>query len=158
MGNRRIIYIQAALVCAAVALSGCAATVPTMSPERDMSAEKFKPPNGEAHIYVTRTSTLAFAVLYQVHFDQELAGSIAPNTYLLFEVAPGEHEVAVLTQESQASKTVAVTEGENAFVDVVPKIGWAAARAELRLLEPDEGRKAVKQGDRAKVLGDAGGM
>lgn len=133
-------------------LIGCAATVPIMPDHLDAAAEEFSPPAGKANLYITRTSTLGFAVLFQVHVDGELAGSIAADTYLLFEVDPGEHKISVTTQESQDLLRVNAQSGGNYFVDVVPKFGWLAARAALVQLSDEEGRAAVMKAARAEPL------
>jgi hypothetical protein len=135
-----------------LATSGCTATVSLMSEAAHAQAARFSPAPGKANVYVTRTSGLGNAVLFQVHFDGKLSGSIAPDTYLLFEVEPGTHQVAVLTQESQDAKVITVGQGQNFFVDVVPKFGWRYARAALEELTPEAGRKAVQSAKRAEGL------
>lgn len=131
---------------------GCAATVPIMPDDLDASAEQFAPPADKANLYITRISDMGMAVLFQVRLDGELVGSIATDTYLLFEVEPGQHKVSVITPESQALHRVDAQPGNNYFVDVVPKMGWAAARAELVQLTDEEGRKAVVEAARAEPL------
>lgn len=82
----------------------------------------------------------------------KLAGSLAPDTYLLVDVEPGKHQIAVLTQESQDGMTITASRGENYFVDLVPKFGWQYARAALKELTQAEGKKAVQNAKRAEGL------
>jgi hypothetical protein len=124
-----------------------------MMPEAmDAEGKRFSPPPGKANLYVTRTTFLAGAVLFQVHLDGRLAGSIAPNTYLLLDVDPGKHQVLVTTPESQNAVTVNVNAGDNHFFEVTPAMGWMHARAEIQPLPEDEGKKAVQGSKRADVI------
>ncbi len=140
------------IVFLALTMTGCAATVPIMSDEFDSAAKQFSPPPGKGNLYITRISTLGFAVLFSVHIDGKLAGSIAPSTYLLFELDPGAHQIIVITSESQDTHNVNVQAGQNYFVDVVPKFGWVAARAELKEISQEEGREAVSKAKRAEPV------
>ena len=135
-----------------LATGSCAATVSLMPQTLEVEAEQFSPPPEKANTYITRKSSVAMTVLFQVHLDRKLAGSIAPDTYLLFEVEPGTHQIAVLTQESQATMTITARSGDNYFVDVVPKFGWNRAQAELEELTQEDGRKTVQNAKRAEAL------
>ena len=149
--KQRLIRL-AGLIVVVLAIGGCAATVPLMPQTLDEEAKRFAPSPEKTNIYLTRRSSLGMAVLFQVHLDGKLAGSIAPETYLLFEVEPGKHQIAVITQESQDAMTISAGRGENYFVDVVPKFGWRHARAALEELSQEEGRKAVQNAKRAEPL------
>ncbi len=142
------------LVCLAVVLasSGCAATVTLMPESLDADAKRFSPPPDKANLYLTRTSSLGAAVLFQVYLDGKLSGSVALGTYLLLAVEPGKHQVSVLTQESQAALTIDAAPGGNYFVNVVPKFGWQHARAGLEELAREDGLKAVREAKRAEGL------
>jgi Protein of unknown function (DUF2846) len=145
--------LHAALAIAAVlATSGCAATVSLMPEALDAEAKRFTPPPDKANLYLTRTSNLGMAVLFQVHLDGKLAGAVAPGTYLLFDVEPGKHQISVLTQESQATLTINAASGANYFVNVEPKFGWQHARAGLEELTREDGQKAVREAKRAESL------
>ena len=140
------------VVVVVVTLCSCAATT-TMMPERaDVAAKRFMPPPHKANLYITRTSSLGFAILYKLYLDGKVAGSIAYDTYLLFEVEPGEHQIAVITEENQHALTIDFRDGDIYFIDVIPKFGWLRARAELKKLSLEEGEKAVMGAKRAEPL------
>ena len=139
------------IVVVLLATSGCA-TVALMPEPLDVEAKRFSPSPEKANIYITRSSGAAPGVLFQVHLDGKLAGSLAPDTYLLVDVEPGKHQIAVLTQESQDAMTITASRGENYFVDLVPKFGWQYARAALKELTQAEGKKAVQNAKRAEGL------
>jgi hypothetical protein len=136
---------------AAVALAGCA-SVSLAPDELDARAKLFSLPPQKANIYVTRQFAPGSVHLYQVFLDGKLAGSIAPITYLMFEVEPGNHQVVVTGQESQHAVTVAVTAGESQFLDVELGLGWMVPRAELVLMSPKDGRAVVEGAKRAEDL------
>lgn len=142
------------LVCVtavAIAAGGCASV--TLAPDDlDAQAKRFRPQAGKANVYLTRTSPLGGAFLFQVFLDGKLAGSIAPNTYLLFEVEPGERRLAVTTPESQFVAGLTAAASESYFIEVMPVLGMMNPRAELVALAPEEGRKAVLDTKRAADL------
>jgi hypothetical protein len=139
------------VVVVVLALSGCA-TVPRMPERADVAAKRFSPPPHKANLYIIRPNRLAYAVLFQVYLNGKLAGSIATNTYFLFEVEPGKHQIVVVTGESHSVVTMDLRDGENYFIDVIPKFGLIHARAELKKLSPEEGRKAVMGTKRIEPL------
>ena len=141
----------ACMIVIVVASSGCA-NVALMPDTLDAEGKRFSPPADKANIYITRTSILGGAVLFQIYLNRELAGSIAPNTYLLLEVGPGNHQIAVITPESQHAAVVNAIRGENYFLDVVPKMGFMHAQAQLQALAQEEGKKAVQGAQRAELL------
>jgi hypothetical protein len=139
------------VVVVVLTLCGCA-TVPLMPERADVAAKRFSPTPHKANLYIIRPNRLAYAVLFQVYLNGKLAGSIATNTYLLFEVEPGKHQIVVVTGESQNAVTMDFRDGENYFIDVIPKFGLMHARAELKELSPEEGRKAVMETKRIESL------
>jgi hypothetical protein len=148
--KEKLILLVVAMIL--MLLGGCAATVPMMPDSFDLAAKEFLPRTGKANLFITRTSSLGFAVLFKVHLDGKLVGSIVPSTYLLFEVEPGTHQVAVITEESQDAVEITSEAGRNYFVDVVPKFGWAHARAGLEQLTEEKGKAAVREAKCAKPL------
>ncbi len=150
---KSIFVRYAGLMVVVAAITGCAATV-TLAPESlDRAAKQFSPLPDKANIYLTRTNLfLGSGVLLQVYLDRQLVGSIAPGTYLLLEVEPGTHRIAVVTQENQDVETITAERGQNYFVDVNPEFGLRSARAGLQKLSPEEGRKAVQNAKRAAGL------
>ena len=98
------------MICIAIvslAMSGCA-TVALMPDKLDATAKRFSPSPGKANIYVARMgSLLGMDRLFTVYLDGRLVGSIAPNTYLLLEVAPGEHRLLLIApRATQGSLTL----------------------------------------------------
>jgi hypothetical protein len=141
------------LVTITILLSGCAATVPVMSDNFDAQAERFSPGQGKANIYVVRDSGFAgSAVLFQVLLNGRVEGAIAPGTYFLFEVPPGSHSIAVITQENADSEKIQAREGKNYFIEIKPVVGLTAARVSLESIGEERGRQVVIDGKRAESL------
>jgi hypothetical protein len=150
----RAVHIRLVMLFSVVfVLSGCAATVPVMPDQFDVEAEKFSPKSGKANIYVVRENVFeGSAIVFQVLLNGKVQGAIAPGTYFLFEVSPGSHAVAVITQESADSEKFEAVAGKNYFIEIKPKVGWVAARASVDKIDDDRGRKLVIDGKRAELV------
>lgn len=134
-------------------LGGCTATVPVMPEQYDQIAEKFQPAPGMGNIYVVRDDGFAgSAIAFRIELDGRSIGSIAPGTYHLFELEPGDHVVAISTQENADYEKIDVIEGENYFIEVEPKWGMIAARVSIELIDTERGQKLVIDGSRAESL------
>jgi len=142
------------LLLISIFLSGCmAASVPVMPDTYDAQAERFLTPKGKANIYVVREDAFAgSAIVFQVLVNGQVQGAIAPGTYFLFEVQPGVHTVASITQESADSETIQASAGSNYFVEIKPVMGWAAARSSVETIDDLRGRKLVMDGKRAETM------
>ena len=91
-----------------------------MMPERaDVAGKQFSPIPPKANLYVTRTRALGNTILFPVYLNGKHIDAIAAKTYLLFEVDPGKHKVAVITKESQSALTMNLDKGDNCFIEDV---------------------------------------
>ena len=134
-------------------LGGCAATVPVMSKEHDIAAERFQPPLGKGNIYVVREDAFGgSAIAYKIELDGISRGSIAPGTYHLLTLEPGRHVVSSSTQENADHVAIEVVEGQNFFVEIKPTMGWIAARVSVEQIDARRGRQLVMVGERAVTL------
>ena len=118
----------------------------------DREAKQFSPVTGEAKIYIVRPSVVGARYLWDIQFDGKHAGLLAEQTYLMLVVPPGPHEVSVLAGEDRHSLAIATSPGENCFVEVVSRIGWAASRAMLRVLQREQGEATVRSSMLAEAL------
>src|SRR5262249_43925138 len=106
-----------------------------------------------AHLYVVRTGVyFARAILFQLIVDGKSLGGIAPNTYHLLVLSPGQHTIAAVSNENQASTTLMVEAGHNYFLRIVPQWGLVTGRVGLETLDENAGREAVQAGARAQGL------
>ena len=74
--------------------------------------------------------------------DGKFIGSIAYNTYFLFEVDPGTHTVAVLSINMEFV-TLGTEAGQNYFLAVGARMGLVAGQSWIEPLDDEEGREAV---------------
>jgi hypothetical protein len=137
------------VVCAllASALAGCA-SVPMASSEADASAKQFQPRAGYSNIYLYRNETMGAAIAMTVSLDGKVMGRTAAQTYFLWEVTPGRHEIASHT-ENTATITIDAVDGRNHFVWQEVKMGMWQPGSQLHEMSEAEGTKGVLECKRA---------
>ena len=79
-----------AFLCAALLLAGCAASGPT---GREILTGSVKP--SMARLVVYRTNAMGFAVQPDINVDNKKVGQATPNGFLVCDLPPGKHNVAV---------------------------------------------------------------
>ncbi|HEY5719975.1 MAG TPA: DUF2846 domain-containing protein, partial [Gammaproteobacteria bacterium] len=107
-------------------LAGCA-SVPMSSLERDREAKAFVVPEGKASIYLYRNESFGGAIAMTVSLDGRVAGRTGPNTYMLWQVDPGRHEIVSIT-ENESKLVLETRAGETYFVWQEVKMGMWTAR------------------------------
>jgi hypothetical protein len=128
--------------------TGCDST-PLAPPSLDEQAKRFAPAAGTAQIYVTRPSIVGARFLWLVLIDGKTIGGLSHHTYLMQASPPGPHEVTIVTAESRYTVSLVADDGANLFLQAVPLTGFAQSRAQLRVLQPEQGKKLVLDGRRA---------
>jgi hypothetical protein len=128
-------------------LAGCAA-VPMASLQDDASAKQFAAKKGSANIYLYRNETFGAAVAMTVSLDGKVMGRTGPQTYFLWEVAPGKHEIASHT-ENTARLTIEAKDGQNHYVWQEVKMGMWQPGSQLLEVGDEQGRKGVLECKRA---------
>jgi hypothetical protein len=126
-----------------VLASGCA-SVPMAPPEQDTAAKSFATKPGKANIYVYRNETMGAAIKMPVALNGKLVGDTASKTYLLLEVAPGQHTVTSKT-ENDSTVTVNAAAGRNYFLWQEVKMGLVVARSNLQQVDEKTGRAGVEE-------------
>ncbi len=139
-------------------LSACA-TVALAPPTEDQQAKTFKVSEQQANIYVFRRwAFVGSALLLQISLDGLIVGQIAPGTYFLFQVDPGEHTVASSTvphwswlqwQVYQSVIQLYAESGTNYFIETYPE--WPEtssvridARTGLNQVAESEARQVIQ--------------
>ncbi|MEZ6243599.1 MAG: DUF2846 domain-containing protein [Phycisphaerales bacterium] len=139
-----------ACVLATALLGGCA-SVPMTSASLDSEAKNFTPEPGKASIYVNRGGGIGTALVFQTVLDGRIVGSLAPHTYQLLSVPPGEHTLAVTSAENVEQMQFTADAGENYFFKVSVSMGWATGHARLEAIDEERGRKQVLSSKRAEA-------
>jgi uncharacterized protein DUF2846 len=111
-------------------LAGCA-SVPMTSAPLDSQAKQFAPEAGKSSIYVYRSGIIGQALVFQVMLDGRIVGAVAPDTYQLLSVPPGDHTVAVFSPENLQQQKVTAVGGRNYFFKVTVSMGWATGHANI---------------------------
>ncbi len=143
---KKLVYVL--ILLQGLVLAGCA-SVPLSSVEEDRQAKEFVTVSDKANIYLYRNERLGGAVAMPVALDGKVMGKTGPKTYFLWQVEPGKHEIASLT-ENTAKVTIDAQAGKNHFVWQEVKLGVWAPRSKLHEVDTAEGQKAVKECKRIK--------
>ena len=78
-------------------------------------------------------------------------GSLAPNTYQLLSVSPGEHTVTMTGGENVQQEKVTAEAGKNYFFRVSVHMGWMVGRVHIDPINEEQGRKQVMGSKRAET-------
>jgi Protein of unknown function (DUF2846) len=141
--GRDSIERSAGAILVALALAGCAATVPLAPATADRLAKTFRPPEGKANLYVYRPDRFVLsAVAVTVLLNGRGFGMTKVGTYLHTTVEPGQY--TLLSQgEDQAPVVVQAEPGKNYFFHQEVAFGALAARTGLVRVDEATGRDAV---------------
>jgi hypothetical protein len=139
----------AAFFAALVALLAGCASVPMSSMEDDAKGKSFAVAPGKANIYVYRNETFGAAIPMTVSLNGRVAGQSAAQTYFVFEVDPGTHDLGSIA-ENTVSVKLAAEAGKSYFVWQEVKMGLWMARSELQQVDEATGRKGVAECKRAQ--------
>ena len=131
-----------------VLLSGCA-SVPMASLEDDTQAKRFAVKAEKSSIYLYRNESFGGAIPMTVSLNGKVAGQTAPQTYFVWEVDPGSHEIASHTENVSALK-LTTEAGKAYYVWQEVKMGAFMARSQLQQVDEETGRKGVLECKRAQ--------
>lgn len=143
---RRSLLVTFALL--ATLLAGCA-SVPMAPLGDDAKAKTFEVKPDKSSIYLYRNESFGGAISMTVALDGKVAGQTGPQTYFLWEVDPGTHEI---TSYSEANSTLKLTTepGKAYYVWQEVKMGVWMARSLLQQVDETTGRKGVAECKRAQ--------
>jgi hypothetical protein len=132
-------------------LCGCS-SVPLSSKESDSEAKEFVPAPNKANIYIFRSGYLGGSLLFQTIIDGKNVGGLAPETYQFVSVAPGEHVIAVTSQENEQQVKIEAEQGKDYFFKVSPHtIGLLFWAVGIEPVTEKEGREQVMGAKRAET-------
>lgn len=149
--NHHSMKLLGIVLLVATFLAGGCASVPMASPEDDAHAKAAVVPPGKSLIYVYRNETLGSAVEMTVLLDNKEVGKSGPRTYFMFEVEPGEHEIASRSENTSIVLVKAVA-GKAYYLWQEVKMGAWKARTLLQQVDEATGRAGVAECQRAQSL------
>jgi len=123
--------------------TGCA-SVPMASLDQDTKAKSFVVQTDKSNIYVYRNEVLGGAIPITVALDGKVAGQTAMQTYFLFEIDPGPHEVSPIAENVSTLK-LDIQAGKSYFVWQEVKMGMWMARSQLQQVDEETGHKGVSE-------------
>lgn len=132
----------------ALLASGCA-SVPMASLEDDTRAKSFAVRPEKASIYVYRNESIGGAIPMTVTLDGRVAGQSGPQTYFMWEVEPGDHEVGSIA-ENVSTVRLRTLAGKAYYVWQEVKMGMWMARTAVQEVDEETGRKGVAECKRAQ--------
>ena len=141
-------FYLAILLLLTAFVTGCA-SVPMASMDDDAKAKSFVVGTDKSNIYVYRNESFGGAIPMTVALDGKVAGQTAMQTYFLFEVDPGLHEVSSIAENTSALKVNTET-GKAYFIWQEVKMGMWMARSQLQQVDEEVGRKGVSECKRAQ--------
>ncbi len=136
------------LLTLALLVTGCA-SVPMASLEDDAQAKRFAAKPDKSSIYVYRNESFGSAIPMTVSLDGKVAGQTGPQTYYLWEVSPGSHEIASHAEDVSTLK-LNTEPGKAYYVWQEVKMGLWMARSLLQQVDEEAGRKGVLECKRAQ--------
>ena len=142
------LFVSVFLLAASL-VSGCA-SVPMASMDDDTKAKSFVVKEGKSNIYVYRNESFGGAIPITVALNGKVAGQSGPQTYFLFEVDPGAHEVSSIAENNSLLK-LNTEAGKSYFVWQEVKMGMWMARSLLQEVDEATGRKGVAECKRAQA-------
>jgi Protein of unknown function (DUF2846) len=145
----KISALLSLIACSALFV-GCA-SVPMASATQDSAAKQFVVEPGKANIYVNRGGGIGTALVFQTVLDGRIVGSLAPNTYQLLVVSPGEHTVTLTGNENAQQQTLTAEAGKNYFFKVSVHMGWIAGRVHIEPISEEQGRAELMSSERAET-------
>ncbi len=143
---RRATFLVGLLAC----LAGCAPPgEPVADPNSDAQGKRFEPPSqGMAALYVVRGNDLPGTPPIAVSVGSRQLGTLASNTWLRIEVAPGTYDVRATGSDGAGSHYVSVWPQEIRFLDVT--YAGRSQRGVVSELSPEQGRQVVLSGRRVR--------
>jgi hypothetical protein len=141
-------FLAAVFLTIAVFAGGCA-SVPMASVEDDTRAKTHAVPAGKSLIYVYRNETFGSAIPMTVMLNRRAVGETGPQTYYLFEVEPGQHEIGSLA-ENQSFLMLTTVANKAYYVWQEVKMGMWKARSLLQQVDEATGRAGVAESKRAQ--------
>jgi hypothetical protein len=123
LNTKRFAFLLAIIVT--LTINGCA-TVPLASMHSETKAKTFVVNPDKSNIYLYRNELYGSAIPMTVALDGKVAGQTGPKTFMLWEVAPGSHEIKSSAENVSVLK-IDTSPGNNYYVWQEVKMGWAFA-------------------------------
>ncbi len=134
------------VLLASAVLTGCA-SIPMESKEASDKAKAFNLPSGEnSGLYIFRAGGPGGALKKDIWVNDKCVGETAPNIFFYTTVKGGqEHKISTESEFSPNDLLVKTESGKNYFVQQRIKMGVFVGGANLRLVDEEKGKAAIKK-------------
>jgi len=137
--NRKAAFIS--MVLAFLFLQGCA-SVQMASNEEDSAAKAFNVTPEKSTIYLFRDEFMGAAVTMDVYLDGKFQGFTGANTYFVWVVDPGEHEIKSIAENDEVVN-LTTEPGKIYYIWQEVKMGIMSGRNKLTIVDEERGKKGV---------------
>lgn len=137
--NKKITFISIAL--AFLLLQGCA-SVQMASNEEDSAAKAFNAAPEKSTIYLFRDEFMGAAVTMDVYLDGKFQGFTGANTYFVWVVDPGEHEIKSIAENDEVVN-LTTEPGKIYYIWQEVKMGLMSGRNKLTIVDEERGKAGV---------------
>lgn len=126
-------------------------TVPMASRSDDALAKQFVPaPHDKARLYIVRPYTIEPTIKTEVAMDGNAIAELAPRTYLLLDVDPGERRLQMRTN-ALSTATMEFSAGQTYFIAHDLTLFFNAVVATIKVIDSSTGQRLVRSSQRVAM-------
>ena len=122
------------VILLAVALSACATHG---SLYRDTLARYAPVKDGEARLFVYRSSSFGALIQPSVYLDGVKIGDAVPDSYIVRDIPVGAHQIKVTTEVEKTYDFTAQPK-QTTYIRLAPSIGWVVGRIQIEPVSEQE--------------------
>ncbi len=131
------------VLMSAFCLAGCQSSPVSLgSPQDDWRAKTAAVRPGKAQIFVYRHESLGFAVPITVKLDGYIGGRTVAQTYVMWEVEPGRHQISSHAEDASAL-TLDAEPGKSYYIWQEVRVGVWKPRSSLHRVDEQTGRQFI---------------
>lgn len=117
----------------------------------DALAKQFAPaPHDNARLYIVRPYTIEPTIKTEVAMDGNAVAELAPRTYLMLDIAPGEHRLQMRTN-ALSNATMRFSAGQTYFIAHDLTLFFTTIVATIKVIDPATGQQLVRSSHRAAL-------
>lgn len=127
------------------------ATVSLANAGQDREAKTYAAPAADkARIYLVRYRTIEPLTKSQISLDGKEVAELSPRTYVVLDVAPGEHVLKAKT-DIEFETRISTQAGKSYFVEHQMKLVFNTTSGQLAVIDEARGKKWVSASKRAET-------
>lgn len=116
-----------------------------------------RPAEGKSMVYITRTSSVAFLIGFQIFDSKKYLGTLNAGKYIVYECDPGKH-IFIAKSENADFIDAELEAGRIYIIDAVPQMGIMVAQVDLVPLDKNSKRYEKSKKSIFKLIGKKSGI